>query len=143
MITRQIGWSNESNLLYQILKQIKRLSSIIFSLKQEATPKYKLYTAILNQTNSQAPDTLILENTIGELNLTFNDSGKYGINSNHLFTDSKTIVNIDAYGQNGNFSTSISYKITNENLIEIFTNKGGEFGDDILVNTRIEIRVYN
>jgi hypothetical protein len=29
MIQRQIGWSNESNLLFQILKQIKRLTSTI------------------------------------------------------------------------------------------------------------------
>ena len=44
-VSRQIGWSNESNLLYQILKQLNRLSSIMFGLK----PKYKVYTALLTQ----------------------------------------------------------------------------------------------
>jgi hypothetical protein len=44
-ISRQIGWSNESNLLYQILKQLTRLTSIMFSLK----PNYKVYTALLTQ----------------------------------------------------------------------------------------------
>lgn len=44
-ISRQIGWSNESNLLYQILKQLTKLTSVIFNL----TPKYKVYTALLTQ----------------------------------------------------------------------------------------------
>jgi len=45
-VSRQIGWSNESNLLYQILKQLNKLTSIMFGLK----PKYKVYTALLTQT---------------------------------------------------------------------------------------------
>jgi hypothetical protein len=44
-ISRQIGWSQESNLLYQILKQLNKLTSIMFGLK----PKYKVYTALLTQ----------------------------------------------------------------------------------------------
>jgi hypothetical protein len=46
IISRQIGWSQESNLLWQILKQLNRLTSIMFGLK----PKYKVYTALLTQT---------------------------------------------------------------------------------------------
>jgi hypothetical protein len=42
---RQIGWSNESNLLWQILKQLNQLTSVMFGLK----PKYKVYTALLTQ----------------------------------------------------------------------------------------------
>lgn len=44
-MAKEIGWSNESNLLYQILKQLTKLTSVIFSLK----PKYKVYTALLTQ----------------------------------------------------------------------------------------------
>jgi len=44
-VSRQIGWSQESNLLYQILKQLNKLTSIMFGLK----PKYKVYTALLTQ----------------------------------------------------------------------------------------------
>jgi hypothetical protein len=47
--SRQIGWSQESNLLWYILSQLKRLSSVIFTLKEAATPKYKVYTALLTQ----------------------------------------------------------------------------------------------
>jgi hypothetical protein len=49
-ISRQIGWGTESNLLYQILKQLNRLTSIMFGLK----PKYKVYTALLTQNGASS-----------------------------------------------------------------------------------------
>jgi hypothetical protein len=55
---RQIGWSQESNLLWQILKQINKLTSVIFGLKEAATPKYKVYTALLTQSGGGNPDSL-------------------------------------------------------------------------------------
>jgi hypothetical protein len=51
IISRQIGWSQESNLLWQILKQLNKLTSIMFGLK----PKYKVYTALLTQTGGDNP----------------------------------------------------------------------------------------
>jgi hypothetical protein len=47
--SRQIGWGTESNLLWQILKQLTRLTSTLFSLKEAATPKYKVFTALVTQ----------------------------------------------------------------------------------------------
>jgi hypothetical protein len=55
---RQIGWSQESNLLWQILKQINKLTSVIFGLKEAATPKYKVYTALLTQSGADDPSDL-------------------------------------------------------------------------------------
>jgi hypothetical protein len=48
-ISRQIGWGTESNLLYQILKQLNKLTSILFNLKESTVPKYKVFTALLTQ----------------------------------------------------------------------------------------------
>ena len=53
--SRQIGWGTESNLLWQILKQLTRLTSTLFSLKEAATPKYKVYTALLTQSGGSDP----------------------------------------------------------------------------------------
>jgi hypothetical protein len=53
-VSRQIGWSNESNLLYQILKQLTRLTAVIFGLK----PKYKVFTALLTQSGGTDELTL-------------------------------------------------------------------------------------
>ena len=52
--SRQIGWGTESNLLWQILKQLTRLTSTLFSLKEAATPKYKVYTALLSQSGGNS-----------------------------------------------------------------------------------------
>ena len=54
IISRQIGWGTESNLLYQILKQLNRLTSIMFGLK----PNYKVYTALLTQSGGDDPQSI-------------------------------------------------------------------------------------
>jgi hypothetical protein len=53
-VSRQIGWSQESNLLYQILKQLNKLTSIMFGLK----PKYKVYTALLTQSGGDVIESI-------------------------------------------------------------------------------------
>lgn len=46
--SKQIGWGTESNLLWQILKQLTQLTNVIFGLK----PKYKVFTALLTQSGT-------------------------------------------------------------------------------------------
>jgi hypothetical protein len=53
-VSRQIGWSQESNLLWQILNQITKLTAVVFALK----PKYKVFTALLTQTGGSDPQSL-------------------------------------------------------------------------------------
>jgi hypothetical protein len=63
ILSKQIGWSNESNLLWEILKKLNRLAGIITGLK----PKYKVFTALLSQ-NGSTPNYIPLSNgplTIG------------------------------------------------------------------------------
>ena len=55
-VSRQIGWSQESNLLYQILNQLNKLTSVLFGLKEAATPSYKVYTALLTQSGGDSPE---------------------------------------------------------------------------------------
>ena len=59
---RQIGWSQESNLLWYILSQLKRLASVIYAMK----PKYKVFTATLIQVGGDSPNLVIdLPLTVG------------------------------------------------------------------------------
>jgi hypothetical protein len=51
---RQIGWSQESNLLWYILSQLKRLTGVISGMK----PKYKVFTALLTQSGGSFLDKL-------------------------------------------------------------------------------------
>jgi hypothetical protein len=67
--SRQIGWGTESNLLWQILKQLNKLTSVLFGLKEAATPNYKVYTALLTQTGGD--NELFIEDflTVGTQNI--------------------------------------------------------------------------
>ena len=75
--SRQIGWGTESNLLWQILKQLNKLTSVLFGLKEAATPNYKVYTALLTQNGGDVP-TLSMDGPL-EIGVTYeildDDSG--------------------------------------------------------------------
>ena len=93
--------------------------------------------------NVGAPVATVLENTIGNVWLTYFDVGTYKCVSDSLFTENKTTISLDAYCQNGNVGALIANTtINNSTEFTIITSKGG-LGDDFLQKNRIEIRVYN
>lgn len=58
MISKQIGWSTESNLLWEILRQLTKLGGTLSSLIAKVVnlePKYKVYTALLTQSGGDDP----------------------------------------------------------------------------------------
>lgn len=55
---RQIGWSNESNLLWNISKQLERLTGVTFTSLSSLAPTYKVYTALLTQSGGDVLDQL-------------------------------------------------------------------------------------
>jgi len=149
---RQIGWSQESNLLWQILKQINKLTSVIFGLKEAATPKYKVYTALLTQTGTDAPVATVLENTLG-YNITwgYSNVGVYtAIGLPNTFEDDKFAF-IQGAGNSSSLASLWAYNGSidfSQMILECYDlgNVGsGSFDlkDDILINQFIEIRVYN
>ena len=207
-VSRQIGWSQESNLLWQILNQITKLTAVVFALK----PKYKVFTALLTQEGGSsfvgfsysdgnltigvtyeildddsgtvdftnvgapnnnigtlfmatgttptswgdnlfgqlrydegAPTAIILENTIGNIWFTYLTFGEYTVNSNNLFIEDKTAVDIDAFSYANilNYSFISNETIFPENMININSQLSGGPIDSILSKNRIEIRVYN
>jgi len=143
---RQIGWSQESNLLWQILKQINKLTSVIFGLKEAATPKYKVYTALLSQTGTDAPVATVLENTIGGIVWTYIGPGEYQGTLFGEFPINKTFVIIGGpfSGGNNGYCFAGYYDI---NGVVVYSaggpNKILDAGNNILEFTPIEIRVYN
>lgn len=50
-VSQQIGWSQESNLLWEILKQLNKLAGLF-------KPKYKVYTALLTQSGGSGTSSL-------------------------------------------------------------------------------------
>ena len=110
----------------------------------EATLGYKVYTAFLNQTGTDAPVATVLQNTIGAITFAYDSVGSYSIISSALFTANKTWIYMKENDgvQLLSFST-IAWSGTS--LIQIFS-----FSDYMVTaadgflnnNISIEIRVY-
>lgn len=104
---------------------------------------YKVYTALITQNGVGVDPTVeILENTIGNIVWLYSSMGVYKGVLNGRFTDKKTWVSISPLVPNPNmspvfFELGAIYRENSDN-IAILTD-----GDDKLLNTSIEIRVYN
>lgn len=144
--SREIGWGTESNLLWQILKQLNKLTSVLFGLKEAATPNYKVYTALLTQNNAADPIVnSVLEDTINEpFTFTYEEQGVYRIsspifnNENFLKTSITLSQSVEQRIVNINFSTLESGYV----YISCQSIGGGRADDGIYFAT-LEIRVYN
>jgi hypothetical protein len=144
-VSRQIGWSAESNLLYQILKQLNRLTSIISNIVGgggDSRP-YKVYTALLTQTGTSAPVATVLENTLGSISFTYESTGIYKVLSSSLFTPNKTAVFITSRGVGGPFGVVTGAQFNSIDELFISTMNTSGTVNNILVNSSFEIRVYN
>jgi hypothetical protein len=142
-ISKQIGWGTESNILYEILKELKRLKSTIFGLK----PKYKVYTALLSQSGTNNPTVDILENTLGfDLNWVRANTGFYNavhlqnLPRNKTFWFNGNFYDQDAIEDMIIFTTSEDGDVTNS-FIVYYVNSGN-FSDNFEY-LPIEIRIYN
>jgi hypothetical protein len=142
ILSKQIGWSNESNLLWYILKQLNQLTGVAFGLK----PKYKVYTALLTQSGESAPVFTVLENTIGNVYWSYITAGVYtGTIDEDLVTEGKQVV----FSPTVTISTSdAKYFVAIENntvdgIVGIIITDGIDYINDGLADFPIEIRVYN
>ena len=89
-----------------------------------------------------APIVTVLENTIGNLWWSYVQGGDYFCNSDGKFTAGKTFALIGTAGftDGSGFGGGVNIMLTNApNEIEVTANNG----DGYLINTPIEIRVYN
>jgi hypothetical protein len=94
--------------------------------------------------NTGAPVVTVLENTIGNVWFTYYGVGVYQVNSINLFTVVKTTPFIGSPGQVEADIAIIDIRSNTGSTIDIYsTNGGGDPYDNQLVNTPIEIRVYN
>ncbi len=119
------------------------------------SPPYKVYTAILNQSSTNAPVPIILENTLGgTITWTRSLAGNYVGTLTGAFTEDKTVIFINGYNSTvsniqyetiavwGDADTIAvgTYKLTEQdsagNLLKTAL-------DGVLYIASIEIRVYN
>jgi hypothetical protein len=140
-ISRQIGWSQESNLLYQILNQLNKLTSVLFGLK----PTYKVYTAILTAYDNDPPSVIELENTIGTINIVGLEEGVTAITSDSLFTENKTVIFYGSIGKRDSYVPGLQLipEWQSTGSIKVFASSEGVPSNFVIWNTPIEIRVYS
>lgn len=107
---------------------------------------YKVYTALLTQTGTDAPTAIVLENTIGNIIFSYHNSGEYYGILNNAFPINKTpeLTYFTQIPAVDNLWCAIVNRI-DDNTIRIQTRdtNGTNISDGILYNTFIEIRVYN
>lgn len=101
---------------------------------------YKVYTVLLNQTSTNAPVATILENTLGVTpTWSYEGSGQYKITSTGLFLANKTFIATNYGIASEDFANYYSLVRDNDNELLMVVSTG----DDRLINTPIEIRIYN
>jgi hypothetical protein len=93
----------------------------------------------LLQYNTGAPVVKVLENTIGNVWFTYNREGMYGINSGGLFFENKS-WSINVLISQASIYSFLEWRSFNEFRIETIN---GTPQNKLLLNTPIEIRVYN
>jgi hypothetical protein len=106
---------------------------------------FKKYVALINQSSTNAPTAIILENTFSEIpTFSRTTTGVYELELIDSFTLNKTFIvtgSADITGGGGNFATVIARRF-DEDTITLYTYDDFTLSDNMLVNTSIEIRVY-
>lgn len=102
---------------------------------------YKVYSALLTQSGTDAPTAIVLENTIGEIVWSYNDIGDYtgtlvgAFNINKVFSIvENSIIGINLF---------IIANTTNDTINLQSCDFIGNYVNDNMNLTPIEIRVYN
>lgn len=116
-------------------------TAYVDSAVSAAAEPYLVYTALISQSGTSAPTATVLRNTLsGTVVWTRSSSGQYLGTLAGVFTTNKTATIVGA--------TSVSYmfalKPNSVDNVALHTalESTGAFGDDKLVNTFVEIRVY-
>ena len=109
-------------------------------------PAYKVYTALLTQSGIANPTAIVLENTIGNIVFTYVSNGVFEGTLSNAFPIGQTVINISQqFSFSGpNFQLSwINDTARTVNKFQIRVVQNGAPSDGLLLNTPIEIRVYN
>ena len=103
---------------------------------------YKVYIAILSQTDDDAPIPVVLENTLGgDITWARDAEGEYSATLTGAFTVGKTWMMCPA---NTTIGGSTIVDFLDVDSVYLATANGADtLADNLLLNTSIEIRVYN
>lgn len=131
-----------------VREAFRRLLSRVESLETSTEPKYKVYTALLNQSGTDAPIATVLENTLGGTVVwSYEDVGVYRANLAGAFTENKTAIifnmneNVDVVAQA--FLSSALRVDLNSVEISVVKESDSSYYNGGIQENFLEIRVYN
>jgi len=93
--------------------------------------------------NTGAPVVTVLENTIGNVWFTYETPGYYGVFTNGLLTDKISVITGARTSAWDGLTSIDTTNYTNSKFNLSTVDNTGSAVDNILLNTPIEIRVYN
>lgn len=115
---------------------------------EEVGRSYKVYTALLSQSGTDAPSAVIMENTIGNIVWSRIDTGDYAGILADAFPENKTVILPTTVYQIASPSSidDIAFRYlrddTNKITLQSYDNSTGTRSDSVISNSIIEIRVY-
>ena len=106
---------------------------------------YKVYTALLTQTDTNDPVAIVLENTLGVITYSRDEPGFYKINSSGLFIQGKTVIfyNGASHLSDSGYQSRVTQYPTSENFLLLNSDEQGNPIENGIKNNSIEIRIYN
>ena len=112
----------------------------IANLKTSLGVNYTKLVCLITQSGTDAPTLTILENTTGATFSTVRYvAGAYQISaSSSVFTADKTLI----LANNFRYPYTIDVNRTGADNVTIGTYNGGSTSDDVLLNSSLEIRIY-
>lgn len=151
ILNRRLGLVTVAN-LQRVFNYFSNSLGLVDGAIPDSRP-YKVYTALLSQSGTDAPTAVVLENTLGTVVLTRSEIiGNYDLTLTGAFAGEKTFVisssTNEGAGGNSNEIRVNAFK-NGDNIIRVATlemnfNEGTyTSADSLLFNTPIEIRVYN
>jgi hypothetical protein len=107
---------------------------------------YKVYTALLTQTSTSAPTSIVLENTLGAAgSFSYQGVGVYNYTNSGVFTSDKTIIFCTKDANEETPAYIIEGKRTSDNVVQFIVKATAtnNLTNGALNKANIEIRVYN
>lgn len=119
-----------------------KLKAIFAKIPSGDSRPYKVYTALVSQSETNDPIATVLENTLGGTVVwTRQDIGYYRANLTGAFVDSQKV---GISGVLDSTSSRISAYVNDENSVEFYSSTYANVASDLgFYGQMVEIRVYN
>jgi hypothetical protein len=106
------------------------------------TSTYKVYSALISQSETNDPTAIVLEDTIGDITITYQSVGYYILQSPSFTEDKTWCTPVIVLGVGGATYKGTLYRVDADKYAIATESDVDTPSDNLLYKTSIEIRVY-